>query len=160
MAKTTPEERKEYIRRMRYGKVGFPVSMSFIDRKGNIVRPSREDFESKKRPYVSKSQYASDYKTALKLDKQYNAMVDKYGKDSTQVYQFETEKLGMYRKRKASPLEGGLAVIGIAGGLLFLSPNITGNAVGLSHSTGNLLGAVLLVAGLVSSFLFFMHRKS
>ncbi|MFH1521914.1 MAG: hypothetical protein ABIF18_03065 [archaeon] len=49
--------------------------------------------------------------------------------------------------------------VGIAGGLLFLSPNLTGNVVGtLSNSSSNLIGGVLFFVGLVGAF-FLIKRK-
>jgi hypothetical protein len=47
--KTTPAERKAFIEKQRakphgYGaKAVFPRDMSFIDREGNIVRPTRDN---------------------------------------------------------------------------------------------------------------------
>ena len=52
------------------------------------------------------------------------------------------------------------AIIGIAGGIFFLSSNITGNAIGsMSNSTSSIIGVVLLVAGLVVGFFCFKGRK-
>jgi len=58
-----------------------------------------------------------------------------------------------------SRLSSAAAVIGVLGGLFFLSPNITGNAIAnVSQSSGNILGAVLLVVGLVAGF-FWVKKK-
>jgi len=66
-------------------------------------------------------------------------------------------------KSKSEGLEGKTAgvtvIIGLIGGLFFLSTNITGNVIGLNQSTGNILGAVLLCVGLVGSFFWFRSRK-
>jgi len=52
-----------------------------------------------------------------------------------------------------------LAIVGIFSGLFFLSSNITGNAIAnVSQSSGNILGAVLLVVGLVAGF-FWVKKK-
>jgi len=52
-----------------------------------------------------------------------------------------------------------VAIAGILGGLFFLSPNMTGNAIAnISQSSGNILGAVLLVVGLVAGF-FWVTKK-
>ena len=60
------------------------------------------------------------------------------------------------RDTQGSDLEAGVAatvaIIGLVGGMLFLSPNVTGNAAGTTASVSNILGAVLLVAGLIGSF--------
>ncbi len=52
-----------------------------------------------------------------------------------------------------SSLSSVLAIAGILGGLFFLSPNMTGNAIAnVSQNSGNILGAVLLVVGLIAGF--------
>jgi hypothetical protein len=52
-----------------------------------------------------------------------------------------------------------LSIVGILGGIFFLSSNITGNAIAnVSPSSGNILGAVLLVVGLVAGF-FWVKKK-
>ena len=75
-------------------------------------------------------------------------------------------KLGKYlQRREDRNKDGGLenlsattAIIGLIGGLFFLSSNFTGNVIGLNQSTGNILGAVLLVGGLVGSLFWFRSR--
>lgn len=53
------------------------------------------------------------------------------------------------------------SIIGIFGGLFFLSSNITGNVVGsLTNSTSNIVGAVLLVLGIIGSFFLVSRIKS
>jgi len=45
------------------------------------------------------------------------------------------------------------SIVRILGGIFFLSTNITGNAIAnVSQSSGNILGVVLLVVGLVAGF--------
>ncbi|MDP1729321.1 MAG: hypothetical protein Q8L27_03915, partial [archaeon] len=50
--KTTPTERKAYIEEQRakphaYGaRASFPRDMSFIDREGNIVHPTKKSYEA------------------------------------------------------------------------------------------------------------------
>ena len=52
-----------------------------------------------------------------------------------------------------------IAIAGVLGGIFFLSSNITGNAISnVSQSSGNILGAVLLVVGLVAGF-FWVKKK-
>ena len=63
------------------------------------------------------------------------------------------------RRRLEGKIEATTAIIGLIGGLFFLSGNVTGNAIGLNQSTGNILGAVLLCVGLVGSFFWFRSRK-
>ncbi len=56
-------------------------------------------------------------------------------------------------------LPASLAIIGLIGGLFFLSSNLTGNIIGLNQSSSSWIGAVLLVVGLVGSFFWFRNRK-
>jgi len=52
-----------------------------------------------------------------------------------------------------------LAIGGILGGLFFLSPNMTGNAItNINQSSSNVLGVILLVVGLVGAF-FWVKKK-
>jgi len=55
---------------------------------------------------------------------------------------------------------GIIALIGLIGGLFFLSSNITGNAIGnTTNSTSTILGAILIIIGLVGSFFWLKNRK-
>jgi len=72
------------------------------------------------------------------------------------------QKIQKIRNKKDGGLEKTAAttsIIGILGGIFFLSSNITGNVIGLNQSTGNILGVVLLCVGLVGSFFWFKNRK-
>lgn len=64
---------------------------------------------------------------------------------------------------KTSQLEktaAAASIVGILGGLFFLSSNITGNAVAnVSPSSSNIFGAVLLVVGLVAGFFWISNKK-
>ena len=50
------------------------------------------------------------------------------------------------------------AIISLLGGLFFLSSNVTGNVIG-SQSSSNIIGAILLIIGLISGFFWFKKRK-
>jgi tetratricopeptide (TPR) repeat protein len=52
------------------------------------------------------------------------------------------------------------AIIGIVGAFVFLSPKITGNVIGVSASTGNLIGVGLFLVGLFATMYWFRGRKS
>lgn len=56
-----------------------------------------------------------------------------------------------------------LSVIAIAGfwaGIFFLSPIVTGNAVGnLNQTSSNWIGGILFIVGLISAFVYFRRRK-
>jgi hypothetical protein len=52
-----------------------------------------------------------------------------------------------------------IVIAGVLGGIFFLSTNITGNAIAnVSQNSSNVLGAVLLVVGLVAGF-FWVKKK-
>ena len=50
------------------------------------------------------------------------------------------------------------AIIGIIGGIFFLSSNITGNVIGLNQTSSNWIGGVLFLIGLVGAFAYFKKR--
>jgi hypothetical protein len=146
--KTTPEERRAYIEQQRADREKYGQGpnkrifgdMSFIDRAGNIVRPTRENpfpttSGGSKKPYDRKRHY-----------------------DSTRNY--ETREEGTPRYHNSSQdISGIMGIIGILAGIFFLSPNLTGNTISnLTNSTSNFLGAGLLVVGLVAG-LFWMKQK-
>ena len=64
------------------------------------------------------------------------------------------------RMVKSSKLEKNVgaaaAIIGILGGLIFLSPNLTGNVVGgMENSTSNIIGGISFIFGLIFAYIFF-----
>lgn len=72
------------------------------------------------------------------------------------------EKVDMTRG-KSKGLErtalGIVAIVGVFSGLFFLSSTITGNVIGsLNTSTSNIIGAVLILVGLVGAFLYFRRK--
>ena len=74
-----------------------------------------------------------------------------------------SKRLKFVKKNRESELEGKFeavaSIVGVLGGLFFLSSNITGNAIAnVSQSSGNILGAILLVVGLVAGF-FWVKKK-
>ena len=81
---------------------------------------------------------------------------DLYGEDSKEIYKFEKEELGMHKKRKPSRLEGTFAILGLIGGIFFLS-GITGNVVGNS-TINNSIGAGLFVLGLIGAVVYFKKK--
>jgi len=62
---------------------------------------------------------------------------------------------------KRTGIEKSLAVLSIGSviaGIFFLSPNLTGNVIGnMAKSSGNILGGVLFILGIVGAF--FILRK-
>ena len=63
------------------------------------------------------------------------------------------------RKYLEHRLSAIIGTVGIIGGLIFLSNNITGNVIGsLNTSSSNVIGAVLLLVGLVGAFFWLKKR--
>ena len=56
-------------------------------------------------------------------------------------------------------LEGSLTIIGILGGIFFLSPTLTGNVIGnLNQTTSKWIGGVLLIMGLIAALIYFRRK--
>jgi len=99
-----------------------------------------------------------DNKTAEALLKKYIKLL-KERKINTEVAEERLEELRKKKSDLTSRLSSVIAIAGVLGGLFFLSTNITGNAIAnVSQSSGNILGAVLLVIGLVAGF-FWVKKK-
>jgi hypothetical protein len=60
---------------------------------------------------------------------------------------------GYYRASTAT-----MAIIGILGGIFFLSSNITGNVIGLNQTSSNWIGIVLFIIGIIGAFAYFKRR--
>ena len=79
------------------------------------------------------------------------------------VLQLAERVKGRYGTRPSSLEATSLAttsIIGVLGGLFFLSNNITGNAIGnLSNSTSINIGGFLFALGLVAGFFWFKERS-
>ena len=53
-----------------------------------------------------------------------------------------------------------VAILGVLGGIFFLSTNITGNSIAnIGQGFGNILGTVLLFIGLVAGFFWLKSYK-
>jgi len=148
---STPAERKAYIEQQRKDSEKYGVGptkrvlgdMSFIDKSGNIVRPTRDN------PYPDSS-YSGKY-TGRK--KHYNS--DKaYGASKQYGRQHEHHNYS-----GSQGLSGMLSILGIFVGIFFLSNNVTGNVVGLSNTTSSWIGGILILIGLVAGFFYVKNRK-
>lgn len=57
------------------------------------------------------------------------------------------------RKKNLEHIAGSIAIAGVLGGLFFLSPEITGNAIAdLNSQTNSFIGVGLLILGLIAGF--------
>ncbi|MEK6935649.1 MAG: DUF308 domain-containing protein [Nanoarchaeota archaeon] len=51
------------------------------------------------------------------------------------------------------------SIVGLIGGIFFLSPNLTGNVIGnMTNSTSNIIGAILFAVGIAGAFFYFRKR--
>jgi hypothetical protein len=85
-----------------------------------------------------------------------------------QAYIYDEARVIIERAKRNQPESGGLekgvtatvAIVSLIGSLFFLSPNITGNTIAaLTNSTSNMVGAGLLVIGLISGSFWMKNRK-
>jgi len=101
--------------------------------------------------------YEKSHTDAIKLNKKYDVLVNQLKKDTERVYGFEKDKLDMHKDR-GKGLVGIASVVLMVGGIFFLSPNLTGNAISnLTNQTSNIIGAGLFLMGIVGSY--FWSRK-
>jgi len=124
------------------------------------------DYMHAARQYVK----AGEIKKAIRdYNRAYFGFVESYnqtGDDRFLKYRSECDRqidrLVKVKKRRWHGLEGkaavAAAIIGIVGGLFFLSSNITGNAIG-SSTVSNSIGAIFLVVGLVAGFFWLKSKK-
>lgn len=147
--KTTPQERKKFIEEQRaqpqgYGaRAVYPRDRSFIDSSGNIVRPTRDN------PYPNVKGY-----TGRSVGRK-----NPYDPSKTTETPRQAES---YRGPRdlADGLSGTMSIIGILGGIFFLSNNITGNVIGnMTNSTSNIIGVTFLLVGLVAGFFWLKSRN-
>ena len=144
--KTTPAERREYLKEREigrekykqgdrsYNRGGEPygAGISFIDKLGNIIRPTKESTQA-----------------AMAKAERYNPRRHYSNPSGTERYVDNNEARRGYR--------GIFSVISILGGIFFLSPNLTGNAIGnMTTETASWIGAALIVIGII--VLYFLMR--
>ncbi len=103
--------------------------------------------------------YDKSHSKAIKLNKQYDILVSKLGKDAEEVYKFEKDKLGMHKTKEGGLVGATTSIIGLSAGIFFLSSNITGNVIGnLTQTSSNIIGVILFVVGIVGAFFYFRRR--
>jgi hypothetical protein len=162
MAKrTTAKERREYIQQQRADSVQYgsgqtkrPLGdMSFIDRDGNIVRPTRDN------PFPTVKEGTENYDAERGKVTTLRPVSDTAEGAAEEVVRYI---LGEARKayRASKRYHGLTAILGLLGGIFFFSSNITGNAIAnLTTKTTSFLGAGLLVIGLVAGFFWLKAKK-
>lgn len=105
--------------------------------------------------------YAQGHKEALALNKKYDALVSKLGKDAKEVYEFERDELGMRERNDSKKHIGNLVGIISIGGLIMasiISANITGNVIG-GNSQVNVGSTIFLLIGLIFGAAWIFLRK-
>ena len=102
--------------------------------------------------------YEKSHTNAIKLNKKYDALVNQLKKDTERVYEFEKNELDIHKSGKKG-LVGIASAVLMIGGLFFLSPNLTGNAiVNLTTKTSSIIGAGLFIVGIVGSYFWFRKK--
>ncbi len=105
--------------------------------------------------------YAQGHKEASALNKKYDALVSKLGKDAEELYEFERDELGMRERNDSKKHIGNLVGIISIGGLIIasiMSANITGNVIG-GNSQVNVGSTIFLLIGLIFGAAWIFLRK-
>lgn len=98
-----------------------------------------------------KTDQSRTYTNIKKLEKSLANITERIGIQQNEKHRIHKKNSDLEKTTETA------AIIGLIGGLFFLSSNITGNAIG-SSVISNSLGAVLLIVGLVAGF-FWLKRK-
>jgi len=145
-----------------------PVKKFLLERGHSIE--AAEAFEELARDRPLQGEYASMAADLwVKIGNDERAIRD-YDMASESFYKSSSTALGDRYRLKAQSLRGkakGLekatataSIVGILGGIFFLSTNITGNAIAdMTTKTTSFLGAGLLIVGLVAGFFWLKGRK-
>ena len=169
--KTGPAERRAYIEQQREAEARhkgsgrrIPMNMTFIERDGNM--PTEADYEAsigrvRKPPFPPTIQknmdLAKTYEEQGRLreaSRAYRAAGDQV--NATRVMQDYLGRRGYTKER----LTGTAAVLGLLGGLFFLSFNLTGNIIADSSiKTTSFIGIGLLVIGLIAGAFWLNNRR-
>ena len=133
--------------------IGYDVKSTVYSvgkRISNLFAPSVPFYDANLAEGLSQEQYRSLKK---RIDKSQKKNADRRKKERID-YILRGEK-GLQKKVVCV-----LTIVGLCTGLFFLSPNLTGNAIGdLTNSTSNWIGGVLFVFGLIGVFTFFKKKK-
>jgi hypothetical protein len=148
----TPAQIKKYLREQdaQREKHGYGPNkrvlgdISFIDRAGSIVHPTKRDFEAQK------ARISGGYATPER----------KQHYDSTRTYESSGESSRYHRHHDLSQELSIISLAGLFSGIFFLSPNITGSAIAnTTIQNSSILGAAFLIIGLISGYFYVKNRK-
>jgi len=122
------------------------AGLSFIDKNGDIVRPTRNTPFPPRGGAYGRSPIPADRK------KHYDA-TRAYGPDG------QNSRYHTYRP-SGQDISGMMGIVAIFASIFFLSTNITGNAIAnLSNTTTNYIGLCLLALGCISGFFWLKGKK-
>lgn len=74
-------------------------------------------------------------------------------------YAKDARKRAGVSEKKGGLEKAAVAIIGLLGGVFFLSSNLTGNVIGASQTSLNWIGGVLFIMGLVGAFAYFRKKN-
>lgn len=138
-------------------KINFSPTIKFLhSNAGRRLSPVEED-------YIEKHGYgeAYDFNLTARIIKHHEqrGRAIKYVSELKQIGKEAGEELAKKRKLEAK-ITSTLAIGGLIGGLFFLSPTFTGNAiVNLNIEKTNWIGGVLFVIGLIGALFVFRRKK-
>ena len=118
-----------------------PEPVSFYERAGKEWQAVGDETEA-----------GSAYRSALRDAKKANE------KKSGTISREKIRELEKWVPKSLGPAWVVLVIAGVLAGLFFLSPNITGNAIGnLTSSNSSIIGATLLIVGILVGY-FYLKR--
>ncbi|MBT3397945.1 DUF308 domain-containing protein [archaeon] len=119
------------------------------------LNPDSTEADKEKKMEFYKKEIAENYNVPARFFES-NWGTDKFGRKVSRIEKrIHPKEISL--EQKLTPI---LAIGGLIAGIILISPNMTGNAIGnLTNSTSNIIGGALFVAGIVGSFLWFKKRN-
>lgn len=121
------------------------------------LNPESSDKEKLKKMEFYKKEVADKYNIPVRFYETSGKIIRSKGKEWIDHDTYKTLRR-IIPKTLEGKVGGIIAIIGLLGGTLFLSYNLTGNVIG-SSSTDNFIGAVLFLVGVVGTFFYFRKRR-
>ena len=116
------------------------------------LRKSLNEIKSEYDRYYNKNELRAKEKECLRQAERLEKVLKGKWKGLRGVVEEGSEKTARIAVATAS-------IIGLLGGIFFLSSNLTGNVVGnMTNSTSNWIGGILFAIGLVGAFFYFKKR--
>jgi len=145
------------------GEGDYGRSASTIMKAYNDLRPGSEYDMVKMLTATNKRMLRTLYEARDEGDKKtLKKFLDKGRRIEQDLNAIKKARASVYGTPKSSPLDQALrstAIIGILGGLVFLSPNLTGNAIlGINDLSGNMIGGILIALGIIAGFFLIKNK--